>query len=279
MGRLLKPSLMREDSTFKRILKLLLSLLLSCADAVRDGFRKVAGRGQPSTCVILYYHSIPASQRGLFARQMDLLLRCAKPARADSLQRREHGRSAVVTFDDGFENVLVNAVPELAQRNIPATIFVVSERLGTSPAWEHFGPNAGPGERLMTLNQLLDLPANLITIGSHSKTHPRLTKLAPAEARREIGESRSQLEQLLQRPVKLFSFPYGDCSRELVKSCRETGYERVFTIAPMLVNGCNNSVALGRVEADPTDWPVEFRLKVAGAYRWLAWGGGRLDND
>ena len=48
----------------------------------------------------------------------------------------------------------------------------------------------------------------------------------------------------------------------LVRECREAGYERVFTIAPSLGLREPDEFETGRVAVDPTDWPIEFRLKL-----------------
>jgi peptidoglycan/xylan/chitin deacetylase (PgdA/CDA1 family) len=87
----------------------------------------------------------------------------------------------------------------------------------------------------------------------------------------ELRESKAQLERLLQRRVTLFSFPFGAFSEESVELCREAGYERVFTTLPEGVFETQAQFACGRVRVDPTDWLLEFYLKVVGAYRWLPW--------
>ena len=73
----------------------------------------------------------------------------------------------------------------------------------------------------------------------------------------------------MSREIRLFSFPYGAENDRLVDLCREAGYERVFTILPRLALLDPQEYVTGRVVVDPTDWPLEFRLKLLGAYRWL----------
>ena len=69
--------------------------------------------------------------------------------------------------------------------------------------------------------------------------------------------------------MELFSFPYGSWSPDLVARGREAGYRRLFTSLPVPVLGGEDSSVVGRVSVGPDDWPVEFRLKVLGAYRWV----------
>ncbi len=266
---------MLAENKAKRYVKLTISLLVFLADYVFACVRRaMGGGGGPARCVILYYHSITEDQRGMFASQMDDVLRLAKPISADrKAMLSGSSRYVAITFDDGFENVLHNALPEMETRGIPATIFVITDSLGRLPNWQRFIADYNNKEKVMTADQLLALPRSLITIGSHTRTHPVLTSLSDSEAKREIVDSGVYLENLLGRKIELFSFPYGAYSQNLIRLCKEAGYERVFTIAPVLGMRKPDEFVTGRIGVEPTCWPIEFRLKVVGAYRWLAWAG------
>jgi len=123
----------------------------------------------------------------------------------------------------------------------------------------------------MTLEQLEQLPADLVAIGSHTMTHPALPALSEQDARTELSESRAQLEKVLQRRINLFSFPFGAFEEKMVEWCRETGYERIFTTLPHLAFVNPQEFVTGRVSVEPDDWLFEFNLKLFGAYRWLPW--------
>jgi peptidoglycan/xylan/chitin deacetylase (PgdA/CDA1 family) len=216
------------------------------------------------SCVILNYHSITADQREAFARQLDILCRCATPVRIDHEATSEPGKNtAAITFDDGFEDFLLQALPELRRRNIPSTVFVIVKAVG-----QEFGTRERL-DRVMSVQQLRDLPEDLVTIGSHTLTHPFLPETTTTDAYQEIVESRKQLEKMLDRPIELFSFPFGGFTPALVDICREAGYRRVFTTLPTLALNSPQEFVVGRVRADTTEWPLETRLKIAGAYRWL----------
>ncbi len=242
-------------------ISLLVYLLARSTSLLRSAFgRKV---GQPS--LVLYYHVIESENRRQFADQMDALLRWASPIRADFKVPLSHGDPrVVVTFDDASETVLSQALPELEKRNIPFTIFVIPGLLGTSVDWYD------KPDRIMSAEQLKKLSENLlVTIGSHTQTHPSLPSLTETTARAELRESKCQLESLLKKPIILFSFPYGLFNENLLRWCRDAGYERVFTTLPQVISRQKDDFAYGRVRVDPTDWPLEFYLKVAGAYQWL----------
>jgi peptidoglycan/xylan/chitin deacetylase (PgdA/CDA1 family) len=197
---------------------------------------------------------------------MDTLVRLAKAIPADGMTPLSSGeRYAAVTFDDAYQSVLQNAVPELVVRKIPATIFVIAGIIGRSPGWE------GYLENTMTLAELKELPADLITLGSHTITHPALPSISEVQAKSELADSRTKLEALLGRKIELFSFPYGAFEEKMIRWCKEAGYERVFTTLPYWAFGDGNEFVTGRVSVEPDDWSIEFYLKLYGAYRWLPW--------
>jgi peptidoglycan/xylan/chitin deacetylase (PgdA/CDA1 family) len=253
-----------SDITLTRILKCAISLIVFTTSFLGDCLFRLLGRKPKGTCVVLYYHSVPLEQRSQFANQLESVLRWTKPLSMGSdVQLFPGARHSAITFDDAFENFVDVAFPELHKRNICSTVFVIPGALGKT-----FG-QAGCAERVMSQQQLLNLPEALVTIGSHTLTHPMLTQIEEARAREEIVNSRSKLEQILNRNVAVFSFPFGDFNDRLVDICREAGYKYVFTTLPGFAFSRGDEFVVGRVRVDPTDWSLEFLLKVAGAYRWL----------
>jgi peptidoglycan/xylan/chitin deacetylase (PgdA/CDA1 family) len=140
--------------------------------------------------------------------------------------------------------------------------------LGREAAW---WPRGAPErrEKIATAENLQQLSSDLIALGSHTLSHPRLSEVSTAEAKREIFESKAKLEMLLRRAVKSFSFPYGDFTADLVTLCRNAGYVRVFTSTPHLAFQQSGEFVVGRIAVEPVDWKLEFHLKLVGAYRWL----------
>lgn len=252
-----------------RIVKFLISLGWFAGDCAWRLAVRMLGRMPKATCVILYYHSVPDEQQRAFAHQMDVVASLTIPISLEHIpQLLPRKRYSSITFDDGFEDTLDNALPELQKRGIPATFFVTAACLGQSAAW---WPEPAPERqrRIARPERWQQLPPDLISIGSHTLTHPHLSSLSETEARRELWESRLVLEELLKRKIRTLSFPYGDFNADLVSWCRDAGYERIFTSLPGNAFQNVNEFISGRVSVEPTDWPLEFRLKLLGAYRWL----------
>jgi peptidoglycan/xylan/chitin deacetylase (PgdA/CDA1 family) len=85
--------------------------------------------------------------------------------------------------------------------------------------------NQNQSDRMMTGDELRQLSASgLVEIGSHSLTHPQLTKLPEAELLREIDHSKSCLEGVLEKKVSAFSYPFGMTSPSVRARAAEAGY-------------------------------------------------------
>ena len=193
---------------------------------------------------ILMYHQVDAvAARGspmraltvspqAFARQMGLLKALGyrglcmselEPYLSGSLQ----GKVVGLTFDDGYLNNLEHALPVLQQHGFSATCYMVSNGLGGSNAWDHArGIAAKP---LMHAQHLREWVAHGQEIGAHSCDHVDLTRIEPAAARQQIGACKTQLEALLEAPVRHFCYPYGRYTSTHVAMVREAGYATATT--------------------------------------------------
>ena len=254
------------QNPIKRVAKFLISAAYYVAREALQAVSRLLGMPQPGLAVGIYYHQVPTVQRARFARQMDHLLRWAEPIRADRVEPLPAGvRYVMVTVDDGWMSFVENGLPELRSRNIPVTIFVVADRTGDS-----MGEAADHIVSETELRGLApDIARGLVTIGSHTSTHARITTLDRREVWRELTESRARLQQILNRNVTLFCFPFSLQSEEAVEMCRAAGYTRVFGGMPSPALGDPHEFLIGRMRVDPSDWLVEFHLKLMGAYDWV----------
>ncbi len=257
-------------ASIKRYLKLSVSLLVRGFDVLRERAGRLLGLPAAPRCVVIYYHAVPDEHRQLFARQMDTLLTLAKPISCVPSQPLPPGQRYVcVTFDDGFFSVMRNAAPELAQRQIPWTVFVPSGRLGARPDWLRQAHPAARQDRVMTSVELRALAQDpLVTIGSHTIVHANLLEVGPEHAATELSQSRAQLEETVGQPIKVFSYPFGARNSALDGEARRVGYEKLFCSEPTEAFKTREEFLCGRFNVDPDIWPLEFRLKITGAYRW-----------
>jgi peptidoglycan/xylan/chitin deacetylase (PgdA/CDA1 family) len=244
-----------------RIIKLAGSVLFYGGAVCVRRVRAVLGKKSPPGMVVLTYHHVFPEERDRFAKQLDHLQRWTSPVSIDQRNLDAGPHYTMLTVDDGWLSFAENAVPEVLRRNIPLTLFAVSHRLGANI-------DDIARDRLVSEDQLRELAAQNIKIGSHTANHALLTDLGTSDAWRELVESREKLSALTGTAVDSFCFPYGEYSLELADLAHQAGYRHVFTSIPYL--GDYTEYAIPRVRVDPTDWMLEFHLKIMGAYDWIS---------
>jgi len=132
-------------------------------------------------------------------------------------------------------------------------------------AWSGLELRPRPSHRALgaaEVRRLAEVPG--IAIGCHSAHHLWLPLQPPGVQRREVAEGRAALEDLLQRPVRSFAYPYGEAAPETVAAVREAGLEAGVTIEPAPVLAGMDPLLLPRYEvrADAAV-PLAARLRQA----------------
>ncbi|MBI5384614.1 MAG: polysaccharide deacetylase family protein [Verrucomicrobia bacterium] len=195
-------------------------------------FRDWFGQGLP----ILTYHKLGPRPTGtrlkglyvetsLFSRQLaELRAAGFKSASLDNLNvpPQDRGPAIVLTFDDGFRNTLEYGLAPLAEHGFHAIQFLVADRLGQTNEWDL--PAGEVPAPLMDMAQVRDWLSAGHQIGSHTLTHPWLTRLPLAQAREEISASKKKLEDEFGVAIAHFCYPYGDWSEAVRDLVAEAGY-------------------------------------------------------
>jgi peptidoglycan/xylan/chitin deacetylase (PgdA/CDA1 family) len=169
-----------------------------------------------------------------------------------------------LTFDDGFRNFYEYALPILDEFQYPATVYIVSDLVGQYDVWEHQSQN--DRESLMSWDEILTCQAHNITIGSHTRTHPRLSTLTPAQITSEIKDSRRLLEDRLGSEVQHFCYPYGDYTSMIAKSVADAGYVSAVTTRRGRVHAGTNPFELPRTFIRHATNPFLFLLRLHTDY-------------
>lgn len=113
----------------------------------------------------------------------------------------------------------------LIERESPASRIVILRSIR-----EQLGAVGGPRveNRHLTRDELKALTrGDLIDVGAHTVSHSRLSELPVSQQESEIAESKQDLESSLSRPIRLFSYPYGDpasFTEDTVRIVRRLGF-------------------------------------------------------
>lgn len=154
-------------------------------------------------------------------------------------------RPVVITFDDGYRCLREHALPALAERGLPATVFMVAGHVGGMNVWEQaVGDVAEP---MLSLAEMREMQAAGIEFGSHTLNHVRLSAAGEEEARRELVESRARLEELLGRPCRSLAYPYGDWSPRVRELAEAAGYQAACTTVRATARRGDDPLALPRI--------------------------------
>jgi len=181
---------------------------------------------------------------------------------ADRIDRGEpfEEGSVAVTFDDGFEATVHNALPVLARYKVPATMFLLSDRFGGSNDWME--GRGFPRRRIASHADALELLEAGVTIGSHTRTHVRLPDAGDAQVDDEIGGSKLALERRIGVPVHHFAYPFGEFDDRAREAARRAGYRTACSTRSGFNRLDADRFALRRIEVFGSDSLAAFRRKL-----------------
>jgi len=150
----------------------------------------------------------------------------------------------LLTFDDGFANNFSNALPILEKFQAQAVFFVSTQHVEKTDDYlpsvrtsiEKYCKNKEIPKIIrddifvgLSIEKLKKCGEHtLITIGSHTVSHPFLTQCSESELRNELKNSKMFLEKNIGGEVNLFAYPTGDYDGIVVEEVKKSGYEAAF---------------------------------------------------
>jgi peptidoglycan/xylan/chitin deacetylase (PgdA/CDA1 family) len=161
-------------------------------------------------------------------------------------------RSVAITIDDAYLSAYREAWPRLKTANLPFTLFVSTDVMDRG--YPDF----------MTWDQLRELAAHPnVTVGLHGSKHGHMIEALSDANRQEITRSSQKLRDELGKTVKLFAYPYGEYSSELVEIAREAGFEAAFGQQSGAISRNDDLFTLPRFPLSETYGGLDrFRLTV-----------------
>ncbi len=230
--------------------------------------------------VVLMYHGFTRGPRtddpenlfvdvDAFAAQLDHLLdRGWHPLDLDGYLAFDRSgpwrKSFLITIDDGFESVARLAGGVLAERQVPAVLFVPADLLGDTATWL---PEPAD-EQLLSVAELRRLLAQApIEVGGHGADHSSMRGLPHGDLARHSVKVRQRLESVVDRPVRAFAYPFGDHDEPARQAVERAGYRIGFSVYDDA-----GRFAVSRVDVNGTDSLRSFRIKLTPGYRrWWRW--------
>ncbi len=143
-------------------------------------------------------------------------------------------RSAVLTFDDGYEDFYYDVLPVLKKYQMKATIYVI---------YDYIGRRGFLNDK--EIREILD--SGLVELGSHTFDHYYLKKAPAASARHQIEDSKKEFEDRFGVNIKTFAYPYGAFDQQAIDMVKEATYSAAVSVIPGTIQSNNNLFYLYRI--------------------------------
>ncbi len=161
-------------------------------------------------------------------------------------------QSAMLTFDDGYEDFYTDVFPLLKKYQMKATMYIVYDFIGR--------------KGFMNEEEIKEILASgLVELGSHTLDHLYLKYLPESTQRKQVIESKQKLEETFGIKVKTFAYPYGAFSEETVNFVKEAGYIAAVTVIPGMQQSKENLFYISRVR--PGIFTPQTIVKVIENYK------------
>lgn len=165
----------------------------------------------------------------------------------------------VITFDDGFLDNYLHALPILEQYNAKAVFFIPAAYIGKDNRWDHKAYRIVPH---LNAKQIVELHKLGYEIGNHTLTHQRITKLSPEEINFEYCEANRILMETTGVYPEFFAFPYGasdPISADICRNCFSAGFT---TVREGYFDWNKDSAQIRRIYVSPDDTADTLEKKI-----------------
>ncbi len=157
-------------------------------------------------------------------------------------ERALPARPVVLTFDDGYEDFLLAALPALRAAGRAATLYV-----STGLVRDERPALVTPPGRMLSWEQVAAVAAAGVEIGAHGHTHRELDTLSRAEVAWEVAHSRARLQDELGQPVATFAYPYGYSGPRVRAAVRAAGFAAACGVRNAYSHAGEDTFALSRI--------------------------------
>jgi peptidoglycan/xylan/chitin deacetylase (PgdA/CDA1 family) len=169
------------------------------------------------------------------------------------------GKPIVLTFDDAYLDFYESAWPLLRKYGFSATIFVPVDFVGGHADWDReFGEPA----KIMNWDQIIELHAQGVRVGSHSCGHTKLSELSESELYEDAQRSKDILEQKLTVEVSDYCYPYTVASKQAQQVIASVGYKSAVGGKGANPPDTQNPFCIPRIEIFGSDSMDEFIKKL-----------------
>ncbi len=228
---------------------------------------------------VLLYHAVPDAAAATdplsvpyeqFARHVDAIASSGRTpvsvAEIAAGLRGEHPlveHAVAVTFDDAYEDT-PRAIELLRERRLRASVYVTTGQI-----------DSGAMIRREQLEQLARQPET-VELGAHTVNHPPLDELGIEEIKREVSDSKQALEQIIDRSVNTFAYPFGAYDARVRAAVIDAGFNSAAAVKNAFSHPDDDPWAIARFTVGTATSPEQIAQILDGKGAPYAWHGERL---
>lgn len=220
--------------------------VLACIAGASLALRPAPAYASP-TVILMYHHVSPQVLPGPYARALTVTPQefetqlawlqahhCALLTVTGlvSAAQGSGGCAVALTFDDGYDDAVLYALPLLQRYHALGTFYIASGLVG----------NSGH----VSVRNIRQLVAAGMEIGAHTVHHADLTALTSSQAANEIRDSRTALQRWSGEPVTSFAYPAGQTDAAVAAQVRAAGYATAVTTQPGMLEAASDRYSLPR---------------------------------
>lgn len=167
----------------------------------------------------------------------------------------------VITVDDAIADCVE---PLRRHARWRPQLFVPTAELGGAAHWID-------GEPVASWEQVEELAAAGVTIGSHTRHHRRLSRLEAIDRSEELRGSLADLRERLPTAPAILAYPNGDHDDAVCDAAREAGYAAAFTTEKGRNDAATDPFRLRRVSVHGADGALAVLWKAVTGEALPGW--------
>ena len=230
---------------------------------------------------VLSYHSISDDKSSIsistniFEKQIIFLKKLSyESVNFDEIDPNKKNQ-IILTFDDGYKDILVNALPILKKYNFKATCFFVTNLIGKNNNWDNKKENYKIKE-LMNLDDIKKWYENGMSVQSHSHNHLDLTKLSDMEIINELEYSKKYLQEKFNIMSDVFCYPFGKVNRNVYEITKKIYKKAVTTNRSRYNINKHNRILIPRIDMGKKISLFKLYLKLKTFYEDIKFKNNEL---
>lgn len=196
--------------------------------------------------IIICYHNLGydkwqfSTDPRLFFNQIKWLSKNTTVVDLETIIATNKRGNVSITFDDAYESVYAGS-SIINEQGIKPTVFVLGDSKNANR--QELNNNL----KLLGLDQVKKLIKSGWKVGYHTNTHPNLLNCTQNQLRKEIIESKKDLEKELGVKIKYFAYPRGLYNKSIESVVKAGGYKAAFTVDGNSVTRSNRMTAISRM--------------------------------